>query len=529
MAIPQSISQLIVAHAADQKRLQHAGSLPQLSVSRTASAMAKFYEIVRNSLEYEEDHLLRKRAIKRILMRMAILKREVTPELARDAVRELIWANYVAGYPIPETLPKQVEKSLAKHRKLVVQYIHTYGHRPDRDIARFIYSLMAVEVERILVPHSSQDMLVSAQYSFLLPMKLFAGLGMPDKDIPLQTYIATHRALLKSDNDIISYYLFHNSMPHWGAPPEDYYPHVAKHIERVFTDIKAQLAVRINPKLTNEIIRQSIPFKMLDKIIAENPSAAETLLESDELDARIESVAEDEYRRIKGRLNSTIVKSIVYLFITKVVFAILIEVPYEHFVLGHINYFTIAVNVLFPPLMLFIIASTFSIPRNRNTKKLQEMIGTILNPSSVDMSAFKKNYADVGSLFMRVMFRSLNVISFFAVFGLIILGLVLLGFTLVGILVFLMFLTIILFVALRLRKTATEVVVVEQSRSMFSPFLDLVSVPLLRIGRNLSDTVAQLNVFIIFFDVLIEAPFKSVIKVIDEWTAYLRDRRDEIV
>lgn len=530
MAIPAGITQLIAAHSHDQKRTGHNGSLPQLSVSKTASAMAKIYEVIRNTLEYEEDHLLRKRAIKRILMRMAILKRDTTPELARDVVRELIWANYVAGYPIPETLPKLVEASLAKYRRLVVTYIHTYGHRPDRDIARFIYALMAVEVERILVPHSAQDMLAAAEYSFLLPMKLFGDIGLGEKDIPVQTYISTHRALLKSDDDIIGYYLFHNAMPHWGNPPEDYYPHVARNLEKVVGDIKRQLNVRINPKLTNEVVRQSIPFKIIDKIIAESPGGAESVLtDSGSLEDKIEEVANSEYKRIKGKLNGTIIKSIIYLFITKVIFALLVEVPYEHVVIGHINYFAIAVNVIFPPIMLFIIASTFSIPTKSNTAKLKEMINSILDPSGVDMSAFKKNYAEIDSLILKVAFKMLNTISFFAVFGLIILVLYLAGFTIVGIGVFLMFLTIILFVALRLRKTATEIVVVPRSRSVFSPILDLVSVPLLRIGRGLSDTVAQLNIFIIFFDVLIEAPFKSVIKLIDEWTAYLRDRRDEIV
>ena len=58
---------------------------------------------------------------------------------------------------------------------------------------------------------------------------------------------------------------------------------------------------------------------------------------------------------------------------------------------------------------------------------------------------------------------------------------------------------------------------------------DIASVPILRIGRLLSDSVSQLNIFTIIFDLLLEAPFKTVIRIIEEWTTYLREQRDQIV
>ena len=37
------------------------------------------------------------------------------------------------------------------------------------------------------------------------------------------------------------------------------------------------------------------------------------------------------------------------------------------------------------------------------------------------------------------------------------------------------------------------------------------------------------NIFIIIFDSLIEAPFKFFIEVIEEWTRFIKARKDELI
>ena len=527
--VQPSIQNLIKAHEADKRRLEHAGSLPQIPVSKAVSAMAKLYEVLRNTIEYEEEHLLRKRAIKRIILRMGALKREPTQDMASDIVKEILWAKYLSDFPAPEAAIGTVMQSLQKYKHLVDTFIKIYGDKPGKDTAGFLYSMLAVEIERILIPSSGMDALVNAEYQFLLPMKLLMGSGVPDKYVPVQTYIAIQRALLKSDRDIIGYYLFHNAFNQWATPNEEYYVFIAKNIEKAVRDINEHLAFHLKPKLIQEIVRQSVPFRIINNIIRRNIADADkTFSNRKELDTQIENVCKAEYRRIKGRQRTTIIRSIMYLFVTKVFLALILEVPYELLVFGSINYVTLGINIIFPPILMFLIASTFSIPEVKNTQKLKEMIATVMNPTSVDLSQINRASLERGGV-MNTAFRALNLFSFFLVFGLIIMGLIALHFNIMGILIFIMFLTLITFVAVRLRKTAKEIVVVNEARSIFSPFIDIASVPILRIGRTLSDSVSQLNIFTIIFDVLLEAPFKTIIKIIEDWTSYLREQRDQIV
>ena len=60
---------------------------PRLQVSELISKMAFFYEKIRNTVDYKEDHLLRKNAIARILKRQIVieglLKMPSTEDLSR--------------------------------------------------------------------------------------------------------------------------------------------------------------------------------------------------------------------------------------------------------------------------------------------------------------------------------------------------------------------------------------------------------------------------------------------------------------
>src|SRR5665647_255025 len=73
---------------------------PKINVSDVISKVAFFYEKIRNAIDYEEDHLLRKNAIIRILKRQIVIegvliKNINTPEISKHLMSELIRAGYL--------------------------------------------------------------------------------------------------------------------------------------------------------------------------------------------------------------------------------------------------------------------------------------------------------------------------------------------------------------------------------------------------------------------------------------------------
>jgi hypothetical protein len=53
--------------------------------------------------------------------------------------------------------------------------------------------------------------------------------------------------------------------------------------------------------------------------------------------------------------------------------------------------------------------------------------------------------------------------------------------------------------------------------------------PFVRIGKWMSVNFSRVNVFIFLFDVIIEAPFKVVVRFIQQWAGFIRRQKEEIM
>ena len=70
--------------------------------------------------------------------------------------------------------------------------------------------------------------------------------------------------------------------------------------------------------------------------------------------------------------------------------------------------------------------------------------------------------------------------------------------------------------------------IVEGKGNFFSPLFDMFFLPIIRVGRWISLRAPRVNIFLFFFDFIIEAPFKAAIKLIEGWLAFLREKKEEI-
>jgi hypothetical protein len=53
--------------------------------------------------------------------------------------------------------------------------------------------------------------------------------------------------------------------------------------------------------------------------------------------------------------------------------------------------------------------------------------------------------------------------------------------------------------------------------------------PMLAMGKFFSSELAKLNFFTFIFDILIEAPYKLIIEVVEEWISFTRTKKEEII
>jgi hypothetical protein len=81
---------------------------------------------------------------------------------------------------------------------------------------------------------------------------------------------------------------------------------------------------------------------------------------------------------------------------------------------------------------------------------------------------------------------------------------------------------------MKVRKTAKELLIVQKKESLLSFLTDFFSVPVIEAGKWLSERFSKVNVFVFVLDFIIEAPFKVFVEIAEEWTKYVKERKEEI-
>ena len=196
---------------------------------------------------------------------------------------------------------------------------------------------------------------------------------------------------------------------------------------------------------------------------------------------------------------------------------------------GTLTYLPLAINVVVPPVMMYLFGLTIRAPGTANTERILSRLKSIVyEQGKTNKALFSLLRVKRGSL-LGSFFALIYFILFTFVFGGITLLLLSLNFTIPGIGIFFAFLSLVLLFGFRVRFTAQELKITSESENFLSYIFSNLTLPFLRTGMYLSKGLARINVFTVILDFLIEAPLKTIIEVFEEWTGFMREKREEIV
>ncbi|MEK7496329.1 MAG: hypothetical protein AAB657_00305, partial [Patescibacteria group bacterium] len=138
-------------------------------VSEITSLPAFVYEKLRNIVDYKDEFLLRKNAIKRYLKRKILLPqfKQTAQEAGQGLVRELILTRYLPNDKIPESVLVPLGQIIGKYRKLVDE-VSKRGCAMPR-YREQILGMAAVECDTILVSPDERQAFTSYGYHILKP------------------------------------------------------------------------------------------------------------------------------------------------------------------------------------------------------------------------------------------------------------------------------------------------------------------------------------------------------------------------
>ena len=502
------VQEFVKACQKNEIRLQAEKNLLTASIPVTASSLALLYERIRNLIDYKADHLLRRNAIQRILTRK--IEAGESGTIAQDLIQELTWARYLKNDSLPKIKLDKVTKIIDKYRLLIA------NAQDGAENREFILGLASVEIERELVSPFQIDAVIRLMYQVLPPQNI-------------QSFLAICRSLVKLDRENLSYFLLAGHFKNWENALPAEITRIAAEIPQVKRAIRQQLDWPTADYYFRFAKKFTAPFLVIgDIVFAQAEKASAVLGNPESLEQAVRKAWDIRFQAAKQRFNREATRSVIFIFITKMTIALILELPLDFFIIHKVNILPLSINLVFPPLLMFLAVSTIRLPGEENTKRLVEIIKEIASQGKItraDFSLPAKQKPGWKDYFFRGIFSALFVLSFFLVGWL----LYRLHFNIISAAIFFFFLSVILFFGFLIRESAREMAVVKEKEGLFTSLVDLVSLPFLQVGKWLSGQLVKLNVFAFILDVIIEAPVKGFIQIVEDWVSFLRERKEEAV
>ena len=445
---------------------------PKFKVGEALSSVASFYERLRYAIDYKKEHLLRRNAIERILKRNLWEKGEGSIVILGEALlKELTWARYIKNNHYPLSKINEIAGIVSKYLVLSRNFAIEFGVRGDIKWKDWLMGVCSCEIEESLDPEvSSVDVLSMAVESWFEKKFNWLDEGLTADEKDDQLAIAIHRSLIRGDESKNAYYLLRRLYKNWNRVSTSEVEKNKDEIYKICLRIRKSLGGPIQSRLYRFVQKEVSAFQVLKCLIDENPEAAKEIFrDPQKLTLKVSEVCDERYSEISSRVNRGIIRSVIYIFVTKIVLAIAIEVPYELYFVKHLSYLPIVSSIAIPLLFVFLVTATIRKPGEDNTRRIIDLIQDFVyvrdTREKTDFTLVTRRKGLTYNIFTTV-----YLVIFVLIFSFISYGLAKVGFDIVGIGIFFIFLSLILLFGYRVKFSASELNVIPKKESLASNF-----------------------------------------------------------
>lgn len=502
----------------------------RVHVSEITSLPAFIYEKLRNIVDYKDEYLLRKNAIRRFLKRRIVLPKfgGNSDKAALGLVRDLVLARYLPNDSVLESRLPALGKILEKYYRLLTDVAHRGCGAPRWREA--VLGIAAVECDAYLVSPHERHAFASYAYRLLKPAIYLEDSTEPEEVRNVQLVISLQRVLERADRDIVTYYLLrHYYHDFFTLSPAEAAAFLAPKLEVALTTFAGIIEHKLGKRLQSRVRRLLTPIVILRDIL-HSPSAQPT--ELFQHPSRLEHMARETYvkvwRATRRRLRNKGFHAMVYIFFTKMVLAVLIELPYERFILGEIHYLPMGINLLFPPLLMAVITLMIKAPGKVNRETVVQAVAEGAYGGEPNFYRARRLKTAPPIFWRRFGFGLLYLTTMGISFTALVIVLSRLGFNVLSGALFVFFVSLVSFFGLSLREQARQLKVVAGRDTMSSFVVDFFTLPIVAFGKWLSITFDRINIFVFILDYLFEIPFKTLLRVIEDWFSFLKERKEEM-
>src|SRR3989344_623550 len=510
MIITPGVLKLIAEYELWRGRAQVRQEEEVISVDEIVARVALFYEKLREIVDWRAEHLLRKTAIERILKRRLAIHK-VSEDFAENFLAELVRGGHFPNKKISFAQVDEIQTVIEKYI-FIAEHSRNRQKNGGRNSADWILSIAAVEIEEALsVPRRERALIELMTEDLEKNINLVArkrDLERPlaEGEKRLQIYVAVQKTLFKLDNFSIAYHIL-----------ETLRENVEKIISHPYSERFYQLAEKYDT-----------PYLILHDILSDDTDRFEQFVnDPPSLEGAIRHAYDKRHARLRRRIGRAAFYSILSIFITKILIALAIEVPVDRYLQSELNYVAIGLSVVVPAIVLFGLVATVRTSTQRNFERVMMEVVKIIQVrgSQEPHNIFPpRKRAGLGASTVYVFY----LLSFIISFGALIWVLQKLEFSPFSMVIFLMFMSLVLFAGTKISQQARELMVETSKEGFLYNVFDIFSLPMIQVGRWLSGQIGRYNVLVLVLNFLIEAPFQIFVEFLEQWRSFLREKKDEI-
>ncbi|HVZ12148.1 MAG TPA: hypothetical protein VG965_03900 [Patescibacteria group bacterium] len=517
-SVTRATNFLIRTYEDDNRQRKDRGSF----TGGIASELAAWYEKLRTAIENRDEEVILRAAIERILRRRLLLGGN-GESVAGPLVRELIWARYFTDDSIAEEKITEIQTVIDLYLNLR-RNVQTYNKISESDLNEWIYQLMSSHIESLLSPGRKTEAMISYIFHNIVEKVNIKDDTKETRDI--QVFIAIRKAFAKEDLPFLRYALF---TQYFGVLTDKNVRDIMRRFSQGQHVIDAQLEYPGRFKIFEFVKRQIPPFLILDDIMKNyDDKFRDFIKEDEEFTNVIVQTCDARYANISGKVRRAIVRSIIFILLSKVFLALTIEGTYDRITYGFIKWDVIAINIAIPVSMMIIVSLFLKAPGMDNTDRIVARIKSLLFDEKPQLGKdLVFNHKPRAQTFMDTIFTTVWLGTFVASFGIIIYVLSKLQFNYVSQGFFIFFFAIVSFLSYRINQAAS-LYTVKDKPSIVTPFVDFFFMPIARVGRVLAEGVRSVNIFVFLLDMLIEMPFKGLVAFFEKWFFFLHSKREDL-
>lgn len=504
----------------EQLAYEEAGGA-KVHVDAVASRVALWYERIRNLIDYKDEHLLRKNVIGRALQRRALFK-DINPNFAEPLVKEVIRAGYLPNDRVAEQRVEDVQSLINRLFAFLseLQSLHILDSKKKK-ISVWLVEIFICAIEEAVAPPVKENFITDLMFRTIRENLSVKNNGLSERDKDVQLMIAIQRTLLRADADRLRYKILKFLEPQW-------LEFSLENLILLYSSAGRQLKNPHSGAFLALCRRYDTVFSLISDAAehTQKSELREVFSDREKFASAIKAAYQERYAQEKQRLGRVAFLSVISFFLSKVLIAVAIEIPIDRYITHSFSWFSTAVSILFPPVLMLVIVSALRLPSEDNANLALKEAGAVMfneEERKYDLALPKKQSSfSVAALYFLYFLASAATVYFVTkfLFGI--------GFSATSTAIFYLFTALIVATGVRLSNRARELSLEEEKGSIPLFIFDIFIMPFATFGQWLSRGIQRMNILVFIFNVFIELPILLFIEFLENFRGFIRTRRDEI-